>query len=129
MGDVDLWIQRNQLDDARKIMVSLGYSSRSCADRPQAFQDVLLGEPQMLKPGATTVELHWSVFQGEWLHHTAPIDEQAIWQRTPPFQGDNLRQLSPEDATIHICVILPSIIRCQYRYCELCRTCITRGRG
>ena len=104
MGDVDLWVQRNQLDDASKIMVSLGYSSRSKADRPQALQDAMGGETQLFKTGAPMVELHWNVFPGEWLRHTARIDEQAIWQRTLPHQGENVRQLSPEDAIIHICV-------------------------
>jgi hypothetical protein len=106
MGDVDLWVQRNQLDAARKVMVSLGYSSHSRADRPQALQDALTGETQMFKTGAEMVELHWNVFPGEWLRHTARIDEQAIWQRTLPHCGNNVRQLSPEDAIIHICVHL-----------------------
>jgi hypothetical protein len=106
MGDVDLWVQRNQLDAARQVMVSLGYSSRSRADRPQALQDALAGETQMFKTGAPMVELHWNVFPGEWLRHTARIDEQVIWQRTLPHQSENVRQLSPEDAIIHICVHL-----------------------
>ena len=106
MGDVDLWVQRDQLDAARKIMVSLGYSSRSKADRPQALQDALAGETQMFKTGAPMVELHWNVFPGEWLRHTACIDEQIIWQRTIPHQGENVRQLSPEDAIIHVCIHL-----------------------
>ena len=106
MGDVDLWVQRDQLDAARNVMVSLGYSSHSKADRPQALQDALAGETQMFKAGAQMVELHWNVFPGEWLRHTARIDEQEIWQRTLPHRGNNVRQLSPEDAIIHICVHL-----------------------
>jgi hypothetical protein len=106
MGDVDLWVPRSQLDAARQVMVSLGYSSRSKADRPQALQDALAGETQMFKTGAPMVELHWNVFPGEWLRHTARIDEQVIWQRTLPHQSENVRQLSPEDAIIHICIHL-----------------------
>ena len=64
MGDVDLWIQRSQLDTARKVMSSLGYSSRSKTDRPQALQDELAGETQMFKTGKQMVELHWNVFPG-----------------------------------------------------------------
>lgn len=106
MGDVDLWVQRSQLDAARQVMHSLGYSSRSKTNRPQALQDTLVGETQMFKTNAPMVELHWNVFPGEWLRHTARIDEQAIWQRTLPHNGENVRQLSPEDAIIHICVHL-----------------------
>ncbi len=104
MGDVDLWVHRRQLDAARQVMVSLGYSSRSKTDRPQTLQDALAGETQMFKTGAPLVELHWNVFPGEWLRHTARIDEQVIWQRTLPLHDENVRQLSPEDAIIHICV-------------------------
>ncbi|MEI8355978.1 MAG: nucleotidyltransferase family protein [Deltaproteobacteria bacterium] len=104
MGDVDLWVQRDQLDEARRVMVSLGYASRSKSDRPQELQDALTGETQMFKTGAPMVELHWNLFPGEWLRHTAFIDEQEIWQRTLPLQGENVRQLSPEDAIIHISV-------------------------
>jgi hypothetical protein len=106
MGDVDLWVQRDQLDAARQVMHSLGYASRSRADRPQALQDALGGETKMFKTGAPMVELHWNVFPGEWLRHTTRIDEQVIWQRTLPHHGENVRQLSPEDAIIHICVHL-----------------------
>jgi hypothetical protein len=106
MEDVDLWVQRNQLDAARQVMDSLGYLSRSKADRPQVLQDTLVGETQMFKTGTPMVELHWNVFPGEWLRNIARIDEQAIWQRTLPHQSENMRQLSPEDAIIHICVHL-----------------------
>ena len=106
MADVDLWVQRRKLDAARQIMHSLGYSSRPKTDRPQALQDALAGETQMFKKGSPMVELHWNVFSGEWLRHTARIDEQVIWQRTLPHNGENVRQLSPEDAVIHICVHL-----------------------
>jgi hypothetical protein len=50
------------------------------------------------------VELHWNVFPGEWLRHTARIDEQAVWERTLPYKGEAVRQLSPEDAILHLCV-------------------------
>ena len=106
MGDVDLWVARSQLDAARQVMHSLGYSSRSKTNRPQALLDALGGETQMFKTNAPMVELHWKVFPGEWLRHTARIDEQVIWQRTLPHNRENVRQLSAEDAIIHICVHL-----------------------
>ena len=106
MGDVDLWVARSQLDAARQVMHSLGYSSRSKTNRPQALQDALGGETQMFKTNAPMVELHWNVFPGEWLRHTARIDEQVIWQRTLPHSRENVRRLSAEDAIIHICVHL-----------------------
>jgi len=106
MGDVDLWVQRKELDAARRVMESLGYTSRSKADRPQELQDALTGETQLFKTNATMVELHWNVFPGEWVRHTARIDEQAIWERTLPYKGEAVRQLSPEDGILHLCVHL-----------------------
>lgn len=106
MGDVDLWVQRKELDAARRVMESLGYTSRSKEDRPQELQDALTGETQYFKSNATMVELHWNVFPGEWLRHTARIDERAVWERTLPYKGETVRQLSPEDAILHLCVHL-----------------------
>ncbi|PKO20757.1 MAG: hypothetical protein CVU38_18385 [Chloroflexi bacterium HGW-Chloroflexi-1] len=106
MGDVDLWIRRDQIAAAHQVMQTLGYVSRSKTRRPQALQDALGGETQMFKADAPMVELHWNVFPGEWLRHTTQIDEQVIWQRTVPFHGETIRQLAPEDAIIHLCVHL-----------------------
>lgn len=106
MGDIDLWVPRPQLDTARAVMQAQGYASRSKADRPQALQDALTGETQYFKLHAPMVEIHWNVFPGEWLRHTARIDEQIIWQRTRPLDGDLIRQLSPEDAVVQLCVHL-----------------------
>lgn len=106
MGDIDLWVQRPQLDAARTVVQSLGYSARARADRPLALQDALTGETQMFREGAPIVELHWNIFSGEWLRHTGRIDEQAIWRRAVAFGGRAARQLSPEDAIIHLCVHL-----------------------
>jgi hypothetical protein len=103
MGDVDLWIQRNQLDAARQAMNSLGYSSQSKAERPLALQDAILGETQFFKKGSPMVEIHWNIFPGEWIRHTAHINEQVIWQRTIPYKDESVRQLSPEDAIIQHC--------------------------
>ena len=106
MTDIDLWVPRDQLETARRVMQSLGYTAHSKADRPQALQDALAGETQMFKAGATLVELHWNIFPGEWVRHTAKVDEQEVWDRSIPFDGDAERQLSPEDAIVHLCVHL-----------------------
>lgn len=104
MADIDLWVPRPHLDSARKIMEGLGYASSAKANRPPALQDALAGETQYAKPHAPMVEIHWNIFPGEWIRHTARIDEQLIWQRTQPLQGDLVRQLAPEDAVVQLCV-------------------------
>lgn len=106
MTDIDLWVQRHQLEAARSIMQLLGYAAYSKSDRPQALQDALAGETKMFKAGATLVELHWNIFPGEWVRHTTQIEEREVWDRSVPLDGDAVRQLSPEDAIVHLCVHL-----------------------
>jgi hypothetical protein len=106
LGDIDLWIRRDRLDDARHVLLSLGYVCRSNSRRPQALQDALTGETQMFKPDTPMVELHWNIFAGEWLRHTSRIDEQVVWQRTAPLDNGPAKRLSAEDAVIHLCVHL-----------------------
>jgi hypothetical protein len=106
MGDVDLWVPRPQLDTARTVMQTLGYMPRPNANRPPALQDALTGETRYSKPNAPVVEIHWNLFPGEWLRLTSRVDEQSIWQRTQPLEGDLIRRLSPEDAIVQLCVHL-----------------------
>ncbi|MBA4416889.1 MAG: hypothetical protein C0392_03105 [Syntrophus sp. (in: bacteria)] len=104
MGDVDLWIPHTQIVPARQALHTIGYTIHSQEDhRPQALKDVLAGETQMMRnrPGAGLVELHWNVYPGEWLRHTARIDETKIWARSVPIEGMNMRRLSAEDLILH----------------------------
>ncbi len=106
MGDIDLWISPSQVDEACRVMRELGYESKSKADRPQALQDALTGETQFFRTNMPLVELHWTIFPGEWLRHTSVISEEILWQRTVPFQGEMVRQLAPEDAVVQLCIHL-----------------------
>lgn len=105
MADIDLWIQRYDIDTAKSVLAALNYSiNDKPQNRPQALEDALIGETSFFKKESPIVELHWRIFHGEWLRHTARIDEAVILQRTLPLKGEYLRQLSCEDAIIHIAV-------------------------
>ena len=107
MGDIDLWVDRSEIEAARTTMQSLGYASEGNRDdRPRALQEEVLGEIQFFKSGSPMIELHWTNFPGEWLRHVSQIDEKLIWQRTLPYKGNYIRQLSAEDAIIHISIHL-----------------------
>ena len=107
MGDIDLWVDRSEIDLARTAMESLGYlSSSSRKDRPRELLEELVGEIQFFKFGSAMVELHWTIYQGEWLRHVSRIDEKFIWQRTLTYRGNYARQLAAEDAIIHIAIHL-----------------------
>jgi hypothetical protein len=106
MGDLDLWIPRAHIEKAKEALSALGYAAQSKENRPLALQEAFLGETQMInrEPGTWLLELHWNVFPGEWLHHTAQIDEAAVWRRCVPIDGINARQLAPEDAVLNVCL-------------------------
>jgi len=107
MGDVDLWVDRADIEVAKKAMKSLGYlSSSSRKDRPKELQEELIGEIQFFKSGAPMVELHWTIYPGEWLRHASGIVELDIWQRSLPYKSDKVRQLTAEDTIIHIAIHL-----------------------
>ena len=107
MGDIDLWVDRSEINLARTAMESLGYlSSSSRTDRPRELLEELVGEIQFFKFGSAMVELHWTIYQGEWLRHVSRIDEKYIWQRTLTYRGNYARQLAAEDAIIHIAIHL-----------------------
>ena len=107
MSDIDLWVEKTEKDKARKAIESQGYVANfSRKDRPEALRDQILGEIQYFKSGFPMVELHWNIFRGEWLRHIAKIDEKIIWNRTHFYKSNKVRQLSAEDAIIHLCIHL-----------------------
>jgi hypothetical protein len=54
------------------------------------------------------IELHLSVFLGEWLRHTTSIDEVAVRARamSAPWHNERVALLSPEDAVLQLIVHL-----------------------
>ena len=107
MSDIDLWVNRAEIDSAKTAMESLGYYSSSArTDRPRELLEELIGEIQFFKLGSAMVELHWTIYPGEWLRHASRIDEKFIWQRTLDYRGNYARQLAAEDAIIHIAIHL-----------------------
>ncbi|MCX6556474.1 MAG: nucleotidyltransferase family protein [Candidatus Aminicenantes bacterium] len=106
MGDIDLWVPKAQLPQARLALADLDYKTKDKVGRPPALQEEFNGEIQFFgrRPGIGLVELHWNIFPGEWLRHTTRIDESIIWSRTIPCPGINAKKLSPEDMVLHVCV-------------------------
>jgi hypothetical protein len=108
MGDLDFWILPHQMSQAQIVMESLGYQPRFNPIRPPALNQQNGGEIQYYAPtpAQSLVELHWGVFPGEWVQHTAHIAESAIWARTQfvNLAGQPARILDPADSLIQICV-------------------------
>jgi hypothetical protein len=107
-GDLDLWIQPEQVALATSKLHALGYQRHNKDDRPDALVMLVGGELQMVKRGSPVglIELQWPVLRGEWVRHTTAGDQAAIWQRRSPIAvGDHaFAAMAPEDALIHLCL-------------------------
>lgn len=106
-GDIDIWVQFEELDPAISALRGLGYQPADKADRPRALMQLVGGEQQMVSPipGTGLVELQWPAFRGEWIRHTAQVDHQGIHRRCLPLQveGRDALVMAPEDVLIHLC--------------------------
>jgi len=110
MGDLDLWIQSKELARAQEALRHLNYKQINNPDRPPKLMEQFSGEIHMsgAGDGSGLVELHLSVFLGEWLRHTTAIDESAVRERVIQLSWDNtpVDLLSPEDALIQLVIHL-----------------------
>lgn len=112
MGDLDLWVTDEGMPLARAALEAAGYREHTKAERPPDMQRQLGGEVQLsgTRPGSGLVELHWSMFSGEWLRRTATVDNAGIRSRVRVVQvaGCDGWAPAPEDAAIqlavHLCV-------------------------
>ncbi len=107
-GDLDLWIQPEQLPLATSVLKGLGYRPGSKEHRPDALALLVGGELPLVKTGAALelIELQWPAIRGEWVRHTTAVDHAGIWQRRMPVSlwGQTFAVMAHEDALIHLCV-------------------------
>jgi hypothetical protein len=107
-GDLDAWIQLDQLSEATAALEGAGYRVVRKEERPPELIRLIGGEQQMVSdvPGAGLIELQWPAFRGEWVRHTTQIDHKAIWERRTPvmIEGRMAQMMAPEDMLIHLCL-------------------------
>jgi hypothetical protein len=107
-GDLDLWIQPEQLTLAIGVLQSLGYRLHGQDSQPTALVLLVGGEQQMVNSNSAVrlIELQWPAIRGEWARHTTAIDYSGIWQRRAPVAvaSRSFHAMAPEDALIHLCV-------------------------
>jgi hypothetical protein len=108
MGDLDLWLSAEQMPEARAALEQWGYQAKIKMNRPLALMIRARNELPMYgtHSGSGLVELHWSVFPGEWLQRTTQIDGADLWARAIPatLAGQPALILSPEDNVIQVAV-------------------------
>ena len=107
MGDIDLWIQREKMVQAKEALETIGYIYVETEHRPHAMQ--VLGDGEMQMRGQTSitglVELHYGPFGGEWTRIVmAHIDRSAIEDRLLShfIDAQPIYSLSLEDALIQL---------------------------
>lgn len=110
MNDLDLWVTRAEVPRAQAALEQLGYVRDPKGLRVFRWQGPRDGEIHMLgqKRGQVSVDLHWGVFHGEWLHRTTQVDRAGVEARarTVTLAGCPARVLEPADALIQIAVHL-----------------------
>jgi hypothetical protein len=107
-GDLDLWVQAEQLPLAASVLQRLAYRVNGKLDRPDTLALLVGGEQQMVNSRAALhlIELQWPAMRGEWVRHTTAIDHAAIWQRRAAIVvGDHsFASMTAEDTLIHLCL-------------------------
>ena len=104
MGDIDLWIVGEDIEQARQALSEIGYESFHKPDRPPALMALFQSEIGLQHSHSAygLVELHWGVFPGMWLQRIAAIDGEAVRSRIVPAQlaDEPVHVLAPEDAVL-----------------------------
>lgn len=102
MGDIDLLVRNTNLARAAGELQEAGYRPA----RPFWIEAICATSqhlPKFTKPGAATIELHWTIAPP-----TSPItvDLDGLWERAQPVvvKGIEVLTLCPEDLLLHLCL-------------------------
>ncbi|MCK5716175.1 MAG: nucleotidyltransferase family protein [Thiomargarita sp.] len=101
MSDIDLLIQKQDLEQTEKIMVEMGYGSKERLSIDA--QCAMSHELHSLKKNGLSIDIHWTISKiTEPLKIT--VDEE-LWQRSQEFMISDFQvfSLSPEDLIVHLC--------------------------
>ena len=100
MADVDIMVSREQLPEAERVLLDLGFGPRP---RPDLAERCTWSNhlDKLEKEGAPVVELHWHI---ERPRSAFSIDLAGLWQRSQPatLDGAPVRLLAPEDLVLHL---------------------------
>ena len=101
MGDIDLLVKEDNLQNARELLLNNGYIQQSGWTEHQQIDTHHL--PHFIhQRNKTVVELHWTIGMYEEI---LPINMDEIWNRvhTIQFETEKMQILSPEDMILHQC--------------------------
>jgi Uncharacterised nucleotidyltransferase len=100
MADIDILVPSADLAGARNTMRALGYDGVGRFRGAEMLPFTGHHLPTFVKPGATTVEVHWDLCDPG----TPVIDVDGLWARAMPARigGVDTRVLAAEDLLLHL---------------------------
>ncbi len=101
MGDVDLLVHKEDLDQIQQQLTALGYTSRPYW--LEAEDDLSHSLPPFIKHNCADLDIHWSFENPD---SPFKIDSDGLWQRAVQVKiaGVDVLSLSPEDFLLHLCL-------------------------
>jgi hypothetical protein len=103
--DLDILVRREEVDRARKALLSLGYSPVSAFNASQRASIRLSGHHEQLVNAATgaTIELHWSLNNRSLTHDSF---EHHWWdnRQSVAIGGVDMRTLGVEQMLLYLCM-------------------------
>jgi hypothetical protein len=109
MCDLDLLVDRTDLERVRGLLEALGYMHQPEPQRLNPFNRDFSCETAFLRTvgvDSTLVELHWDLITVEWFRRATALDIEALQPRAEPIGVWNVTALSlaPEDQLAHVCL-------------------------
>ena len=103
-GDVDLLVQRDDLDRAKDLLLSAGYTAaRSLSDEQEhTWHHAQLGYELHHEERGVLVELHWALLNRALTFRLSP---DTVWARaeTWPLGSSSIQVLAPDDLLLYLC--------------------------
>lgn len=105
MSDIDILIRLQDMDSACDVMQRLGYNHDK--NKIPFTRDHSCHLPSFRKPGAFTVDIHWSIDSPQTPFQ---VDVRELWERMRPvvLSGVPCHVLCAEDLLLHLCIHLYS---------------------
>jgi hypothetical protein len=106
-GDLDVLIRKRDVPKARELLVSQGYQPRRHSQQTRAQETAsfqVRHHCQFVRDDSKVlVELHWAILERQF---SFPLDLVRLWERLVPVSlaGTNVRNFSPEDLLLTLCV-------------------------
>lgn len=107
MSDLDLLVHEADLTRAHDLLLALGYQP------PATVSSTFHHLPELSKPGAFTIDLHWTILPERGVIRVPMAD---FWQRAKPIavKGHSALGLAPEDLLLHL--ILHTAVQHNFRF-------------